>query len=286
MDTGRNKIGACNENQDTIDKSIVEHFYYEYCVNPEKYGKKYPIENDNIQQQCDCGCNYCRNYEYNEEMEMENEPDIVEEQIDKHNPNTCYERLGVDILSVWIGQDLLPIFETYWDNIMQPKVTELRQKLTDEYGYIIPNVRFLDSIKLEPKSYQIYVRNKLVYNGYVDMSTDNSVESIVKYSNCADKLLEDVEKICFEYANQVITKTDILKLMELVRSQDPTLVNDLIPMFISAIDFKKIYANLIHDRVSAKDIIYVFELLNDYARYTQNIDELTEKLKQGLNFVH
>ena len=134
--------------------------------------------------------------------------------------------------------------------------------------------------------YQIYGRNKLVHTGYLDMNIDNSIEDIVKYSNGADKLLEDVEKICFEYVHQVVTKTDILKLMELVRSQDPTLVNDLIPMFISAIDLKKIYANLIHDKVSAKDIIYVFELLNDYARYTQDINELTEKLKQGLNFVH
>lgn len=292
MDTGRNKIGTCNENQDAIDKSIVEHFYYEYCVNPEKYGKKYPLYNNDIQQKSDCGCNYCKNFEEYEDNNMnedEQETCNTEEVTDHNdwsNPNCHYQRLGVDILSVRIGQDLLPIFETYWDNMMSPKVMDLRKKLTDNYGYIIPRIRFLDVTDIEPNSYQIYVREHLVFTGYFDMNTDNSVESIVKYSNCADKLLEDVEKICFEYVHQVVTKTDILKLMELARSQDPTLVNDLIPIFISAIDLKKIYANLIYDKVSAKDIIYVFELLNDYARYTQDINELTEKLKHGLNFVH
>ncbi|MBE7703466.1 MAG: hypothetical protein E7Z89_05375 [Cyanobacteria bacterium SIG28] len=285
MDTGRTKIGS----KDYLDKLLVEKYQDMYSVNPELYNIKYSHNDYEEKHNCDCGCNYCRNYEYNEEENMENEDknnNEEQEQEEWNHPNKCYERLGVDILSVWIGQDLLPIFETYWNNMMCPKIKELRERITDQYGYIIPEIRFLDSIKLEPNAYQIYIRHKLVHTGYLDMNIDNSIEDIVKYSSCADKLLEDVEMICFEYVHQVVTKTDILKLLELVRSQDPTLVNDLIPMFISTIDLKKIYANLIHDKVSAIDIIYVFELLNDYARYTQDINELTEKLKQGLNFVH
>ena len=81
-----------------------------------------------------------------------------------------------------------------------------------------------------------------------------------------------------------MSKTTVLKLMELVITQDPTLVNDLIPVFLSAIDLKIILANLIYERISIKDIILVFEILNDYARYTQDRELLSKILIKELSF--
>ena len=81
-----------------------------------------------------------------------------------------------------------------------------------------------------------------------------------------------------------MSKTDALKLMELVRSQDPTLVNDLIPTYLTPIDLKYICANLIQENIGIKDIISIFEHLNNYARYTQDLEELTEILKKELQF--
>ena len=72
--------------------------------------------------------------------------------------------------------------------------------------------------------------------------------------------------------------------MKLVRSKDPTLVNDLVPILLSPIDIKHVLTKLIQEQISIKDIIYVFELLNDYARYTNDVDILVEQLKRDLQF--
>ena len=98
-------------------------------------------------------------------------------------------------------------------------------------------------------------------------------------------IINAIQNMSIKYANQVFTKTDTLKLIELVKTQDPTLVNDIIPTFISVVDLKRILANLITERVCIKDIILVFEILNDYARYTQDVNELTAILKKELDFV-
>ena len=279
--------------KDYIDKMLVDKFSNIYTINPNYYQKEYPqfLPNgeyckNNEENNYECGCTYCRNYDY-EEPEMTQEDTEKEENKEKDmtNPNCYYERLGVDILSVQIGQNLLPVFDECFDNIVQPKLIDLRKKLTDKYGYIIPRIRFMDSELVEPSSYTILIRNKEVFTGHINIEKTETADDIIKYSNYADILISDIERICMDYVHIIMTKTDALKLMELVRSQDPTLVNDLIPVFISAIDLKYILANLISKRVSIKDIIFIFELLNDYARYTQNIEELTQKLIQGLDFV-
>jgi len=85
-----------------------------------------------------------------------------------------------------------------------------------------------------------------------------------------------------KHVDDVMTKTDVLKLMELVRSQDPTLVNDLVPTIISTSDLRKIFVNLIREKVSIKDIIFVFERLCDYARFSKEPDILSERLRAAL----
>ena len=270
------KIGAV----DHIDKLLVEKYQKMKTVKCEENDKYSSIieKFDDYLDKAECywwSCleEECKNDGGNNMREEEKE-DQDNEELDMTNPNNYYERLGIDVLGLFIGEDIIPFVE----NLILPKIIDLRKKLTDEFGYIIPNIRILATSKINGNEFEILVRGKVVYKGDVDLNND----SISKYVTATEKIMNTLENVCIEHVNRIMTKTDALKLMELVRSQDPTLVNDLIPTFISAIDLKKICANLIKDKISIKDIILVFELLNDYARYTQDVTELTEKLKQEL----
>lgn len=80
--------------------------------------------------------------------------------------------------------------------------------------------------------------------------------------DAVDVIVTHLQDCVRKYVDEVMTKTDVLKLMELVKSQDPTLVNDLVPTIISTSDLRKIFVNLIREKVSIKDIIFI---LKDYA---------------------
>jgi flagellar biosynthesis protein FlhA len=97
-----------------------------------------------------------------------------------------------------------------------------------------------------------------------------------------DVVVTHLQESVRKYVDEVMTKTDVLKLMELVKSQDPTLVNDLVPTIISTSDLRKIFVNLIRERVSIKDIIFIFERLCDYARFSKEPDILSERLRAAL----
>ena len=235
------------------------------------------------------------------------------------NPNRMYERLGVDVLSLQVGSGLLVIADPDQEGQLLAKIAALRQRITDELGYIIPNIRIMDSSALEDNEYLISIRGNNVANGFVypgkfmviadqweatgkphppnmivgldptyqaqaywvDREQIDPKDRLVSVDS-TDVIVTHLQECVRKYVDEVMTKTDVLKLMELVKSQDPTLVNDLVPTIISTSDLRKIFVNLIREKVSIKDIIFIFERLCDYARFSKEPDILSERLRAAL----
>lgn len=235
------------------------------------------------------------------------------------NPNRMYERLGVDVLSLQVGSGLLIIADPDQEGQLLPKIAALRQRVTDELGFIIPNIRIMDSSALDANEYMISIRGNTVATGSVypgknmviadqwdalgkDVPKDAIVGIDPTYQTQAywlnpddfdprdgltqvdsvDVIVTHLQESVRKYVDEVMTKTDVLKLMELVKSQDPTLVNDLVPTIISTSDLRKIFVNLIREKVSIKDIMFIFERLCDYARFSKEPDILSERLRAAL----
>ena len=207
---------------------------------------------------------------------MDKIAEVKQEMKDFLNPNRMYERLGVDILCVKIAENLLPVADPDLKGDLLLETHVLRQKLTDAYGFIIPNIKISASKIIEDYGFEIFVRWKKVYSGKI------SDEDLNK--NNPREIIKGLYSVCFDYTHYVMTKTDVLKLMELVRTQDSTLVDDIIPAYITPLALKRIFANLIQRKVGIKDIIFVFEILNENVKNTQDIDELTDILEKELSF--
>ncbi|MBR3605315.1 MAG: FHIPEP family type III secretion protein [Candidatus Gastranaerophilales bacterium] len=235
------------------------------------------------------------------------------------NPNKMYERLGVDVLSLQVGAGLLVIADPEQDGQLLAKIAALRQRVTDDLGYIIPNIRIMDSSAIGDNEYLISIRGNPVATGTVypgklmviadqyeslgKKLPDNAIVSIeptfqsqaywlnpqhigkndkIQAVDAVDVIVTHLQECVRKYVDEVMTKTDVLKLMELVKSQDPTLVNDLVPTIISTSDLRKIFVNLIREKVSIKDVIFIFERLCDYARFSKEPDILSERLRAAL----
>ena len=235
------------------------------------------------------------------------------------NPNRMYERLGVDILGLEVGTNLIVIADPEQEGQLLAKIAALRQRMTDELGFIIPNIRIMDSSALGEYEYLIKVRGNIVATGEVYpgrlmviaeqwdaaglpppenviTSTDPTYQTQAYWLmpqdipqdaglttvDPTDAVVTHLQDCVKKYVDEIMNKTDVLKLMELVKAQDPTLVNDLVPAIISTSDLRKIFVNLIRESVSIKDIIFVFERLCDYARFSKEPDILSERLRTAL----
>lgn len=244
--------------------------------------------------------------------------DIRQKMQDLVNPNKQFERLGVDILEIQVGHGLLCIADPDQEGKLLANTAVLRQELTDKLGYIIPEVRIRDCSSLDSNEYVIFIRGNVVANGYVypnkymviadewdskvgkvpenvivGVDPTNEVqcywlnkEDVEKHTNISAIIPEDVikthlEAIVIKYVDSILTGTDIKKYLILVNSQEETLMETILKR-IELEDIRRIFASLIREQVSIKDIIFVLTRLNYYTKTIKDPIELTEMLRRDL----
>jgi flagellar biosynthesis protein FlhA len=217
------------------------------------------------------------------------------------NPNRMYEKLGVDPLSLQVGNDLLVIADPDQDGQLLGKIAGLRARMTDELGFILPNIRIMDSVQLGPNEYLVSIRGNPVATANVYpgrymiaasqfqahnlrppksavismeptygleeaywLAPQEIPEELQKSAlDATDALIEHLKEVVIKHVDEVMTKMDVLKLMELVRQQDQSLIQEMIPSILTPNDLRKIFVNLVREKVSIKDIMFVFERLSD-----------------------
>ena len=77
------------------------------------------------------------------------------------------ERLHFDLVKVEVGKELLPLVEGKPAPLLE-EMRELRGQLEKERGFMLPGVRFRDSLSLKPKEYVISVREQEVARGELE----------------------------------------------------------------------------------------------------------------------
>lgn len=234
------------------------------------------------------------------------------------DPNNQFGRLGIDILEIQVGHGLLCIADPDRGGTLLAKTDVLRQELTDKLGYIIPSIRIRDCVSLDLNEYTILIRGNVVASGFVypdkymvladewDSKVGKVPENVIygvdptyevqcywlnkedveKHTNISAIIPEDVikthlEAIVIKYVDSILTGTDIKKYLILVNSQEETLMETILQR-IELEDIRRIFASLIREQVSIKDIIFVLTRLNYYTKTIKDPIELTEMLRRDL----
>ena len=232
------------------------------------------------------------------------------------NPDRMYERLGIDVISILLGEGLLSIADPDVEGELLAKSAALRQRLTDTLGYIIPSVRVMDSGNLDEYEYRINIRNNEIASGFVypgkymvtadEWDSNNQelpddaivgVEStyhvqcywlkekyIKNKKNITvvkpeDVIISHLEKLAIDNVDSILSTTDILKYLELCESTQDYVISNLRER-LTAEDIRKIFVNLIKEKVPVRDITLLFDRLNDFSRFSTSPDVLSEQLRK------
>lgn len=85
-------------------------------------------------------------------------------------------------------------------------------------------------------------------------------------------------------APQLLTRTEVVQMLEGVRSRQPGLVEDLIPAVMSVSDVQRVLQNLLAENVSIRQVDLIVDALVDVGRHTKDHGELTERVRQKLGY--
>ena len=85
-------------------------------------------------------------------------------------------------------------------------------------------------------------------------------------------------------AATLLTRSIVTKLLEEVRDRQSGLVEELIPNILTVSDIQRLLQNLLSEKVSIANIDMIFEHLVDLARNEKDVGELTERIRQRMNY--
>jgi flagellar biosynthesis protein FlhA len=83
-------------------------------------------------------------------------------------------------------------------------------------------------------------------------------------------------------AAQLLSRSDVVTMLEGVRSRQPGMVEELIPAIMSVSDVQRVLQNLLAEDVSIRNIDQIAEQLVDAGRSVKDPAELTEQVRQRL----
>ena len=235
------------------------------------------------------------------------------------SPEVMYSKLGEEKLSINLSEELLGYVDSDRDSQEEELVAETvksRLKLTEEIGYVIPKIVFKDDITLNPYEFCIKVRGLEVFKAsiypshlmfFVDdlnltTKIKNSVYDVDKISGRkvvwiektktkdfweqgimgSEYIAKALEYVAIKYVDELLDYDDLDRYIEVVNNHNSFLVDNLIPTFLSLAELRFILTSLIREKVSIKDINFIFEKINDYAEDSVKTD-LLKKIRLALS---
>lgn len=215
------------------------------------------------------------------------------------SPDAMYSSLQLEKFSIHLSEQILEFVSPDSETDLLSETVKIRQKLADDLGYVIPKIIFKDDEMLAPYEFSINVRDLSVLNSFVypnhlmffqddinykskkkDYYVDTDVitgRKIVwipqektkdfweKGLTPSEYIARAVEFISIKYIEDLLDYEDVNKYISIVQEKNPYLVDNIVPDFISVAELRYILVNLIREQVSIKDIIYIFEKINDFS---------------------
>ncbi|ODS30707.1 MAG: flagellar biosynthesis protein, partial [Candidatus Scalindua rubra] len=224
--------------------------------------------------------------------------------------------LQVDRMGIEVGYKLVPLVDPKKVGGVLSRIGALRKQLARDMGIIIPPIRLRDNLQLSPNEYRIKIKgqnvakSEIMPDSFLALGEDvkESIEGIKTtdpayglpgvwipeskkdFAESAgytvidptSVLITHLTEVVKSHAHEIITREDIQKLIDNLKKDSPTLVNELTPNVLTLGVVQEVIRNLLRERISIKDFVTILETLIDYAHATKDSEVLTEYVRQRL----
>ncbi|MBD8066958.1 flagellar biosynthesis protein FlhA [Devosia sp. PTR5] len=229
------------------------------------------------------------------------------------------DSLKIDDLKLELGYGLLSLVkedETGTDRLTE-QIKALRRQLALELGFVMPPVRILDNMQLEPNDYkvrikeveaghgQIYANQLMVmdpYGNQVDLPGNHTTEptfglpatwidpalrdeaelrglSIIDPSTVISTHLTEILK-----ANvaDLLSYANVQSLLSGLPKDQQKLVEDIVPSQISVSGVQRVLQALLAERISIRDLSTILEGIAEIAGNGRSVQTVTEHVRSRL----
>lgn len=195
------------------------------------------------------------------------------------------------------------------------KIHQLRVRLAQNYGILVPVIRIMDQIHLADNEYEILLFGRVMVQGKLkypmhfyleetarDSSDHPGVEPVHGISgvwrmrseeentkgqlstgkkpvSCMEILIAHLEKVILENYGKLLNRQIISQMVEYVRRRYPSVVEGVVPERVSLARIQRTVAALIAGQVPVNRLDYIISFLEEHLEDTEeNLAALKEEL--------
>jgi len=225
----------------------------------------------------------------------------------------------LDSLSLELGYGLIPLVDKEKGAELLERVQGVRRQAALDLGLVIPKVRIIDNMLLEPSEYCFKIKGVDAGKGKIRMgyflcinpgtaSEDLQGEKTVDpaFGLPAVWIGEDrrdeaeragytvvdppsiiathLTEIIRHHAADILGLQDTQAILDTLRKEYPAVVEEVIRegKGLRIVEIQKVLQSLLKERVSIRNMVSILESIADFAPVSKNIWFLTEKARQAL----
>jgi len=201
--------------------------------------------------------------------------------------------------------------------LFQDRCAALRRQHAQEYGLVLPVIRFRGSARLTADGYEIHVDGACAARGearqgrwlaihpsgdvrgvpgeptrdpsyglpalwITDSAREQAVAARYTLVDAPTVLMTHLAEVLRRESATLLTRSEVDKLLGRLQQTQPALVEELVPAVLSVGDIQKVLQNLLREKVSIRHLQAILETLADVGRATKDVAQLTEAVRQRL----
>jgi flagellar biosynthesis protein FlhA len=225
----------------------------------------------------------------------------------------------LDSLSLEIGYGLIPLVDKEKGAELLERVQGVRRQSALELGLVIPKVRIIDNMVLDPSEYCFKIKGvdvgrSKIRMGYFLCIIPGTVTEELPGDKTVDPAFglpaqwisedrrDDAERagytvvdppsiiathlteIIRRHAADILGLQDTQSILDTLRKEYPAVVDEVIrpELKMPVVKIQRILHGLLKERVSIRNMVTILEAVAEYAPLSGNVQFLTEKVRQAL----
>jgi flagellar biosynthesis protein FlhA len=234
----------------------------------------------------------------------------------KEGPKELSPIVPLDPLSLELGYALIPLVDKEQGAELLERVTRIRRESALELGLVVPPIRIIDNMKLEPSVYSVKIKGMEVGSGsirvehYMAINPGNedvdfpgektidpafglpalwvSEENRDKAERAGFTVVDPpsiiathLTEIIKRFASDILGRQEVQSIVETLKRDYTTVVEEATKHFGTG-EIQKVLQGLLKEQVSIRNMVVILETMSDYAPMTKDSTYLIEKVRQAL----
>jgi flagellar biosynthesis protein FlhA len=225
------------------------------------------------------------------------------------------DALQLEPLELELGISLIRLADRDLGGDLSDRVVQLRSRIAQELGFILPRVKIHDNLNLDPRTYQIVMRGVPVAAGeayadglwatdvieagiplqgvpstdpvtgrsgmWIEMSAgDAAREAGVRIEEPSSRIIRHLAQVVRTHAEELLTRQHVHELLNHLKPQSPKLVDDVVNERATMATIHRVLCGLLRERVPIRDLETILEALGDSR--SSDASELIEQTRFAL----